>query len=287
MKNTTRNSLVLGGLLVLVLLFGLLLGRRYGTAAHRLQAENEKIEAEIKTLDFQLAKIDSLQGLFDIQSMVASQTKLVFEKDNPTITYRYLLRLLSWMRRQMIFDFASSKNDPDKSNWNEYIISGRGSYRDLINFTANIEHQRAILTIEELSLSADTNTSAAGDTVSYSMVLRTHFKQGGSSPDEVSKADIPAQYLGYNPFQRRIYDTAPEREYAPGLLRLSGATLIGIADYRIFVRDEDNVIKILSLGDKIAGGYLYAINPGQGKAVFRIDTYGVWEEQSLYLNQPN
>ena len=285
MQNTTRNSLVLAVLLIMVLALGLAVTKRFDGGSEEYKKKNQRTEATIKQLEYQLSKIDSLRAQYDIQQLVAQQSKLILGKDSPTITYQYLLKLLRWMDRQMIFDFAMSEGGSDQTNWHEYVISGRGLYQDLLHLTANLEHQKTIVTIEELTIGAD--AIAASDTVSYSLVIRTHYKEGGMDPDTIEDSVIPRVYDSFTAFKTRIYDTAPAQEFDPRLLNIDNAQLIGISANKVFIRDENRVIRILSLNDRIAGGYLYSIDPNQGKVIFKVDTYGLWENRTLFINQPN
>lgn len=247
--------------------------------------KNQRAETTLRQLEYQLSKIDSLRTQYDIQQLVAQQSKLILSKDSPTITYQYLLKLLQWMDRQMVFDFAMSEGSAENANWNEYVISGRGLYEDLLYLTSYIEHQKTIVTIEELSIGSD--TVAASDTISYSMIIRTHYKEGGMEPETIERSDIPRVYDSYSAFKTRIYDTPPPLEHDPRLLNIDNAQLIGISASKVFIRDENRVIRILSLNDRIAGGYLYSIDPNQGKVIFKVDTYGLWENRTLFINQPN
>ncbi|MEF3694804.1 MAG: hypothetical protein V3576_05590 [Candidatus Cloacimonadota bacterium] len=285
MQNTTRNSLVLAVLLIMVLALGIAVTRRFDSGAEEYEKKNQRAEATIRQLEYQLSKIDSLRAQYDIQQIVAQQSKLILGEDSPTITYQYLLKLLRWMGRQMIFDFAMSEGGGEQANWHEYVISGRGLYQDLIHLTANLEHQKTIVTIEELTIGAD--AIAASDTVTYSMIIRTHFKEGGMEPESIEKSNVPGIYDSFVAFKTRIYDTPPTLEYDPRLLNIDNAQLIGISANKVFIRDENRVIRILSLNDRIAGGYLYSIDPSQGKVIFKVDTYGLWENRTLFINQPN
>ncbi|PKN74551.1 MAG: hypothetical protein CVU49_08045 [Candidatus Cloacimonetes bacterium HGW-Cloacimonetes-2] len=285
MTNTQRNTLVLSILLILLLVFGFAQTRRLRKGTAELDAENKDMQSKITLLEYQLSKIDSLRYEYEIQQqLLAQQSKIIISEDSPSITYEYLLKLLGWMRRQMIFDFAMVDQKSQESGWHEYVISGRSNYLDVLRLTHNIEHQRAVLTVEELTIGTD--QVAHSDSVSFSMIVRTHFADGGKPAAELTKKDLPNLYLGYNSFKSRIYDTPPDREYAPGLLRLDRASLMALTESKIFVRDDQRVIKILAVGDPIAGGYLYSIDVAEGKAVFKVDTYGIMENKSLYLNPP-
>jgi len=285
MTNTQRNTLVLSILLVLLLAVGISASRNYSKKSSEILAKNKDLRKKISALEYQISKIDSLRYQYEMQQeLLAQQSKIIINSDSPTITYQYLLKLLKWMGRSIPFDFAMSEQKSQDTNWHEYVISGRTGYNDLVHLTNNMEHQRAVLTIEELTIGAD--GVANSDTVSFSMIFRTHFQEGGSEAENLTKKVVPAIYTGYNTFKSRIYETQPPREYDPSLVAVDSAMLIAMTTNRIFVRDEQKVIRILAVGDKVRDGYLYSIDVPNGKAVFKLNLYGVYENHTLFLNQP-
>jgi hypothetical protein len=192
------------------------------------------------------------------------------------------------MGKDIIYDFALSDKGKSDAAWNNYVISWRTGYMDLANFTRFIEHQRALITLEELSIGSD--GIASSDTVSFSMILRTHYAEGGLALHEVKPKAIKANLANYQLFRSRIWDTAQydeEEEDDPRLLDIDRSNLIGVAESRIFLRDDQGVIRIVNIRDRVKGGYLYAINVREGRAVFRVDKFGLPENQILHLNKEN
>lgn len=283
MTNTRRNTLVLTALLVLLGGTGFLVFRSLNKTAQELLAANKESSKKIAVLEKQISNIDSLKMEYEIRkAMVAEQSKVVLSIDTPTLTYQYLLRMLSWMKRNVIFDFALSDKGTKETSWNEYVLSGKANFRDLLELTKNVEHQRAVLTIEDFAVGSD--GVANSDTVSFSLIVRTHFDESGIVSDELKQKKVPPTTNFYQLFKSRIYETVPQDlDVDPRLTRIDQATLIGIADNRIFLRDNQGVIKILALRDRVAYGYLYGIDAKQGKATFIIDKYGIPEEQSMFI----
>jgi hypothetical protein len=283
MTNTTRNTIVLIALLLVLGGISFSFYRNLHKKSVALVTENEKTAKKIEVLERQISNIDSLKFEFEVRkAMVAEQSKVILATDNPTITYQYLLRMLSWMKRNTIFNFAMSDKGQKETTWNEYVISGRSNYRDVVELAKNIEHQRAVLTIEEMAIGSD--NVANSDSVSYSIVFRTHFNEGGAEIESLKPKKMPGGNTFYQLFRSRVNDTPVlDDEIDPTLVRIDQATLIGITDNRIFLRDSQGVIKILALRDKVAYGYLYAIDIKNSKAVFRIDKYGIPEEQTLFI----
>lgn len=289
MTNTSRNSIVLSTLLVMIVSLALVLLHNIVQKLSVLQAENKVTASELARLESQISNIDSLMLEYEIRkAMVAEQSKVILAEDNPTITYQYLLKLLSWQGKDLIYDFALSGKGKDDGKWNNYVISGSSNYMELANFTRFLEHQRALITLEELSIGSD--GVANSDTVSFSMVLRTHYVDGGLGISDIRPRRIDTRLSSYQLFRSRIWDNAQfedEELEDPRLLNIDSSVLIGLAEGRIFVRDDQGVIRILNIRDRVRGGYLYSIDVREGRAVFKVDKYGLIENQILHLNKEN
>jgi hypothetical protein len=290
MTNAGRNSLVLSLILFLMVSGTLFMVNKSSKQTGVLVEENTKTEAEIAVLNSQISNIDSLIALFEMRkAMIAEQSKVLLKEDSPTSTYQYLLRLMGWMKANIIYDFAASKigTDPE-SGVNSYVISGRANYLDVANLARYIEYQRALLTIEEISLGSD--GIANSDTVSFSMVLNTHYHSSGLDWADLVPARISAPLSSYQLFRSLVWDSAQydeREEQNPNLVNIDNSILIGVGESRIFLRDNQGIIRILNLRDRVLGGYLYSIDLRDNKAVFKVDKFGLEENQVLHLIKEN
>ncbi|MDP2172206.1 MAG: hypothetical protein Q8M98_00335 [Candidatus Cloacimonadaceae bacterium] len=279
MSNSLRNSIALFVLLLILLAITLTVHRRLEKKSGELVAENNKTAASIAVLLEQISKIDSLKAEYEMQKLLqAQQSKLIVGADSSSSTYQYLLRILGWIKRRIPFDFAMSEAKKDTA-YREYVINGRTDYINLLRLTKQLEYQRAVITIEDLSIGMDTIVNS--DTVAFSMILRTHFQEGGPEMETITKKILTQSYSGYQLFKSRIYETIPPGEISPSLVEIGKATLIGIAGEKAFLRDGQGIIRILSLGDRVAYGYLFGIDMEAGKAIFKLNPYGLDETHIL------
>ena len=282
MSNSTRNSLVLAGLLILILAIFLVM---YGNTARKiteLQSYNKKATVSIDSLRKELSVLDSLRLEYELkQALMSQQSKLILGEDSTTITYGYLLSLLNWSGRIINYDFAA--NDPKDVNakYHEYIISGSSIYANLLHLTQQIEQQRAVITIEDLSIGSQ--SIALGDTVSFSMVLHTHYQEGGPQAEDLSLKKLNPPYTSYSLFKPRLSDEILPYDVDPALLNVEEAKLIGIARGMAFFRDGKGIIRILARGAPVAYGYLYRIEEATGKVIFRLDKYGLEEDYTISI----
>lgn len=285
MNNALRNSIVLTVLFVLMLTGFWFTDKRIDKEATQLETKNRETEAAIAELDEQISKRDSLMAAYELQLMMQSQqSKILVGSDSANLSYQYLLRILKWMGKYIPFNFALTDASKKEAAYNEYVISGRTNYMDVVKLTKQLEYQRAVLTVEDLSLSSD--TIAASDTVSFSMVFRTHFQEGGPPIETLTSKGFSNPWLGYQLFRTRIYDNIPERSIDPRLVDIKEATLIGLGDGKAFLRNKQGIIHILSPGSKVAYGYLREVDMKNGRAVFKLDLYGLEETHFLQVRNP-
>jgi hypothetical protein len=109
----------------------------------------------IIAIENQITNIDSLRKTYQLQKELhAQQSKLILEKDDSALTYNYLLKILNWSGLNLVFDFSPAST-AKQANFNEYVISGRSNFRELLTFVNHMENQRALITLEDLSIGAD------------------------------------------------------------------------------------------------------------------------------------
>ncbi len=284
MTNTRRNTIVLSSLLLMVVVFTLTVLRSNKKKIDEVEKLNSLLVGQVAVLDNQISNIDSLKREFMLQQeMIAQQSKLILNQDNPTITYRYLLQLLRWMGRDIIFDFSQASSAKAGQDYHEYLISGKTHFANLVALVNNMEHQRALLTVEELSIGND--NIADSDTVSFSMVFRTHYKPGGADPGTIKSKKITSVAASHMLFKSRIFEQPRPRQEGSRMINVESVSLIGLSEDRVFLRDSQGIIRILSVGDRVEHGYLGAIDVVNEKAIFKIDLYGIMEEKTLFLRR--
>lgn len=284
MTNTQRNTTVIGIILVLLVGVGYFITYRLKKQDEQIKGKNTELKTEIAKLDKMLAQKAKIEQEYaDLQIMIAQQTKLLAQNDNPAITYNYLLQLLKWMKRNINFDFSLSSKKAEDASWNEYIVQGSSNFLDVANFIKQIEHQRPVLVIDEVTIAE--NAGVVSDTVQFSLVFKTHYAPTGSSMETVKEKDVPRYSSSFVSFRPRIYENPPETDIDPSLVQIDKALIVGITPTRAFIRDDRGIIHILSIGDRVAYGYLYSIDAKQEKIVFRINQYGSTEDKTLFMQK--
>jgi hypothetical protein len=282
MTNTQRNTTVLAVLLSIIATVGFIAVYKLTKESKVYFDKNTKLNAEIykynKLIDMK-PKLE--QDFAELRLMLANQSKVIAQVDNPASTYRYLLNLLDWINKNIIFDFAMSAASNEGVQYNEYVLSGKADYRDISTFVKNVEYQRALLTIEDVSLAQD--PTVMSDSVMFSIVFRTHYSLDGTPLENISRKDVASIGSNFSAFRPRVYETPPDLDIDPDLVRVDKSYIVGITESRVFIRDDLGIIRILAVGDPVAYGYLYSIDPGKEKAVFKLNQYGLTEDKTLYI----
>ncbi|MFO8145715.1 MAG: hypothetical protein R6T89_08310 [Candidatus Syntrophosphaera sp.] len=283
MSNATRNTIVLA--VLFILLFALWYWQYNAVKVKRDEVldANIKTMASIDSLKAELSVIDSLRQEYELlEALMHQQSKLVLGEDTTTVTYGYLLDLLSWTGMNINYDFAATDAQGSGAQYHEYVINGETPYRNLLHLANQIEKQRVVMTVEDLSIAGQ--SPAKEDTITFSMVLHTHYRPGGPALEEISMKTLEGPYLGYHLFRPRVYEEVVPPEVDPALLDIEDATLLGIARGMAFFRDSQSIIRILSKGSPVAWGYLYKVDEKAGKVIFRLDKYGLEEEYTILIN---
>lgn len=286
MSNSTRNSIVLATILIIMSTFWALTTSNLHRKTAILLKHNESVSRSIDSLSVELDTIESLKAEYELkQALMSQQSKFILGADTPSITYGYLLRLLRWSNLDVDYDFASnlSKSDSLAGKFNEYIISGSTRYDNLLKLTDQIERQRAAVTIEDLSIS--TGGTAQPDTVNFSMILHTHYRQGGLAAENLELRKIPLPPRLFSLFKPRISDEILFYDIDPSLMRVDEVRLIGMSGGKAFFRDAQGIIRILTRGSSVAYGYLHSIDEAAGKVIFHLMKYGFEEDFTIFTEK--
>ncbi|MDY0126755.1 MAG: hypothetical protein RBR69_01270 [Candidatus Cloacimonadaceae bacterium] len=286
MTNSSRNTLVLASLLIVNCIGGFLMLNHSQKKLEVRQEENTNLKSQINSFRALVTNRDSLEAEYELQKFIASQqSKEILQKDDQVVTYDYLLKILNWMGKDIIYDFALSGQELEK-NYNEYVISGRSDYMDLVHFTRMLEHQRALITVEDITLAGE--NVAHSDTISFSMILRTYYANEGVPANEVSYKPLARGVQEFQLFKSKIWEGLPmleEKDYR--LIDVELGNMVGISESRVFMRDARGIIRILSIGDEVLWGHLWKIDYREGMAIFKLNKYGFEENYILSFSYQN
>ena len=289
MSYSIRNSVILAGLLIIILLGSYLVNAKSAKKLEELEKSNKESSTmleDLKRANPDLGNEEKvMKSLEKMKRKVLENSKLVLKEDNATLTYQYLIDITENFCPDVTFDFQVSKSGEYKEfSFNTYNLAGKANIESLHFFIFQIEYQSPLYTIESIKLAEESVIEV--DTVNFKIVINSYFNKTGTDFKDIPLRSFKFTNLRYNPFYSRIHAPIPD-PYELQFLNIYTSSIIGLTPYKVFLRDEHGKINTLSPGDKVAFGYLDHINWHEQCAVFKINRIGITEEEILYINNEN
>ena len=289
MNYALRNTLILSVLLVLVIL-GFLLGNT--SSIKKVKVIKSAYENNLKQLnDLKTANPDMenqdlfIQSLKDLEKKVQRESKLIPQKNDPTITYKYLLDICDNFCPDMKFNFIYNRlSKIENISYYSYTIKGIAPVRSFYTFVYQIESQYMLYVIESIKINEETKDDISSGNVSFVIVLNAYFEETATEIGDIPFRKLKYKNVKYDPFYSRIH--APfidEREQE--FLDIYSSGMIGLTPNKVFIKDRIGRIHILEIGDKVAYGTLESINWKEQYATFQLNEIGIIKDRKIYLNE--
>lgn len=288
MPYALRNTLILVGLLVVVVLFSFINNYQSAKKMNSIKArlnENQSQLDNLRRANPDMKDQDILvKSLEELERRVKSESKLIAQDNNPTITYAYLLDICENYCPDLKFDFKYVESGQiETTQYNSYSLIGSGSLASIYTFIYQLENQFMLYLLDSIRLSGvEADEELPLDYVYFSMVIKAFYEE-----NSVDVKDIPFRYLkyknlSYHPFMPRIHAPLPD-VHEERYLSIYSSRMIGLTPDKVFLIDQDGKIQVVVPGDKIAYGYLDRINWEDQNAVFIMSETGVAQEYVLML----
>ncbi len=296
MPYAIRNSLVLTGLLIVVIIISLVSNSRINKEREQLELQyNSLLEQleNLKTTNPDYNDIDRITKEYEILRLNDLRFgKIIPNINNPTLSYLYLVNISDKFAPDMDFSFRHNSSDiVSSTNSNNYSISGTANIFSLYKFIYHLERNIMLYTIERINIKEAIieDDMQEGKTipnmVSFVLEIKAFFS--ADLPQTIENSNLRTlkpQYLVYNPFFKRIHEPRidPEEEmYA----NVDYVSIIGMTPEKVFVRTTSEEILILVPGDRVAYGYFDKIDWEEQAAIFKINRTGLETERILYINK--
>ncbi len=287
MSHKLRNTLILGILLLIVILGGYFSNRK---DAQKLSAKQKSFNSTVKMLeDLQRDNPDMkdeksiVAALDKMKKEARENNKFILLDDNPTHTFEYLVLLCDKFCPEITFDFQlRGSGKIDEIQYNRYELSGIAHINSLFKLTTQLEKQNPLYTIESLIISQE--AEGYTDTIDFDLTIQSHFYNQGTEYKESDLKIMEFPKIKYNPFYSRIHGPKKSEDELK-FINLDNAVLIGLNPEKIFIRDNNGIVHILYIGDKVAYGYLSSINWNKQYANFKINKIGIFQNKKLYIEK--
>lgn len=281
MQFATRNSIVLGVLVVLIILIG-----GYWTRVHQPETLSS-LEEQIKKLDVELNNTPDLQNVFNtVQAELAywekrwnSRTKDIPTADVTGATNAYFNSvILSSGRVNADVAYVGMKQEP-KYGYNIYSLRGEAPFHSLFRFIWYLENGRRLFKFNKLvfrgTTARDPGEEEPHPTVQFELELRAYFTSLSELSSSVAWRDTTTTYLAHNPFWPIIRPEVPKN--IEGLVEVERSELKAVIPGKAFITDQTGKSRTLSVGDNVYLGYLSKIIPEEGKVEFILNKGGISE----------
>lgn len=288
MPYVIRNTLVLTGLLVIILLVSLIsnaMTNKKIEAFKSTYTQNQQMLDNLKRTNPDLAnEAQIVASLEETRQRARDNNKLFIKEDNPTITFQYLIDICDVFCPDVEFNFIikNSGVTSNNINYNTYQINGTALLNSLHFFIFQLEYQSPLITIEEIRLSED--EVGTNNQIAFSLQMNVYYDpQNGIDINEIKTRRFTFANLKYNPFRSRIYQAQDDTDV--NLVNVYDVTLIGLTPEKAFLRTSNGRIVTLSAGDKVKYGYVNYIDWKKQRIAFKVNRIGIKEDYILYLDK--
>jgi len=289
MNYALRNTLILSVLLILVFVGFLLVNNSSVTNLNEIRTsyeDNQKQLDELLAAHPDIKDQDRfIEALKELEKKVKRESKIIPQKNDPTITYQYLLDICDNFCPELKFDFVYNRlSKVEDIDYYTFTITGTAPVRSFYSFIYHIERQYLLYIIESIKINEDTEEGVSSGNVRFTLVLNAYFEETAPELGEIPFRKLKYKNVEYDPFYSRIHAPLPDEEEA-GFLDINLAGMIGLTPNKVFMKDQLGKIHILELGDRVAYGALESINWKEQFAIFQLNEIGITKDRKIYLNE--
>ncbi len=282
MKHSIRNTLILALTLVLMLGGGwFILDYRYSSQIEDLEQRKNQRQQELQSVSQTAALYEqTLEELSRQYYIRDNHPKELFMNHRSGRVYDYIQELNSGISFTNFNYTVRDSVIQDKYGIVTIHLRGEGEYRNLNNFVHRVEHSSAIMHIESLQI---TNITELGklSRVTFEMILQLYYNRDDRL--EWAPRRVLADHLGdigHNPFFPLIHPVPPN---VRNQVDVDASRVVGITSQFILLRDQNDQLRRLTVGDAVYLGRLNRIDTDRQEAIFHLDRGGIFDRVRLRL----
>ncbi len=289
MNYALRNTLILSVLLIIVFVGFLLVNNSSVTNLNEIKTsyeDNQKQLDELLAAHPDIKDQDRfIEALKELEKRVKRESKIIPQKNDPTITYQYLLDICDNFCPELKFDFVYNRlSKIEDIDYYTFTITGTAPVRSFYSFIYHIERQYLLYIIESIKINEELEDAISTGDVRFTLVLNAYFEESAPELGEIPFRKLKYKNVEYDPFYSRIHAPLPDEDEA-GFLDVNLAGMIGLTPNKVFMKDQLGKIHILELGDRVAYGTLGSINWKEQFAIFQLNEIGITKDRKIYLNE--
>lgn len=247
----------------------------------RLEGKVQKVRQELNNKQQIANQYPVLKNRFDkATKFFKNHPKALYASSNEDNVFDFLNTI---SRGSAFTDFSFSFKDSTTNKQYGIMtmeVTGQAYYRNFNNFIRQIELNKPLNKISQLSISPINQLESYGR-ISFKMTLESFY-------DRVKllgkpNLTISNNLLGsvFNPFYPLIRSVAPNEK---DLVNIEKSTLMAIGNNEVFVIDQNGVMQKINQGEDVYLGKLKAVNVDKGTATFQLNKGGIIENIILQVN---
>jgi len=284
---TIRNTIVLGGFFLIIVLVGSFLTIfQMPKALTQIEAEIKKIEVDLQnTPDLANQYNQTAAQLDDMKKRWETRNKDVPAKDITGETYGYLNRTIDVSGEVKMDLVYVGPRDFGNYGYNVYSLKGEAPFLNLYKFIWYAENGRRLFKIANLSLRGyESKDKVSGEMkilVLYELELQAFYSSIPELNNAPAQLSLSPATLTSNPFYPLIFHEIP-----PPLaneIEIERSDLKAVIPGKAFIIDQNQKARTLEEGDKVYLGYVTRILPNQGKIECLLNKGGVAERFELSM----
>jgi len=274
-------------MLLIILAVGIyLLGFHYPRQASAITKSMKQLDVQLQnTPDLVNRYNEASLQLNDMEKRWSGRSKDIPTYDATSQTYAYLNRIMDlsgFVKMDMIYTGVQNKTN---YGYNIYSLKGEGSFENLYRFLWYIENGRRLYKINSITLKGsavkEKEDEVATTVVVFEIELYAFFTTLPELASSIGWRDTIATPPSGNPFLAAIAADLPPN--TRGLIEVERSDLKAIIPGKVFILDQNGVMRSLTEGDEVYLGYVSRIYPEQGKVEFTLNKAGIVEQYELRI----
>lgn len=277
-----RNTLIL--LVVLTTFIGAGWSYIYFYQKPKVEELHQKVEKTRKELNQKQKKANQYPVLKnryqEATKFFNNYNKALYANSNEDNVYDFLDKISTGPAyTKFTFGFMDSTKQ-GKFGTMTMQVTGQGYYRNFINFIRQIELSKPLNKIDELTINPIDKLDSYGK-VNFKFTLKSFYDRVKllGKPDLAVTDNLVASV--YNPFFPLIRSVKKNEK---NLVNIEKSSLLAVSTDRVFVVDQNGVMKALTKGEDVYLGELTSINVNRGTASFELNKGGIIKEVTLRVN---
>ena len=297
MPYAIRNTIILTVLLVIVIVGFIIANSKYVKQKEELTLQYNKLAEELNYLKIINPDYNDIERITEEYQALRREDqkagKIIPKENNPTLSYLYLLNICDKFCPGLDFEFSLERPGMiGTTSYNSFYLSGEANIYSLYSFIFQIEKNIMFYTIDRISLSEviveeeeEGIVTLIPNMVRFGIMIKAYYEeQIIQTIDNVKLRNLRYKNINYNPFYTRVHEPRVDIDQEK-YLNLDYSQMIGLTPEKVFLRDNNENVLIISPGDKVAYGYLDRINWKEQSAVFKINRVGITIDKILYWSK--